>query len=71
MTNWAFESWSRIFAGAALLSVLYGIVHVLGRVVTGLPGLVNASTLAIAAFVFVGYLAVGAYLHWNPLARGE
>ena len=71
MTNWAFETWPRIVGGALLLSSLFGIVHILGRVVTGQPGLASAATLAIMVLVFGGYVIVGGHLHRNPLPSGE
>lgn len=71
MTNWAFETWPRILAGAAVLGSAFGVTHVLGRIVTGMPSLGDASTLAIAGLVAGGYVIIGAIHQRNPLPRQE
>ncbi|NNE71907.1 MAG: hypothetical protein HKN29_16300 [Rhodothermales bacterium] len=66
MTNWAFDTWPRIIAGAILLSSAFGLAHLLGRIVTGMEGVANAETAAIFVLVLGGYLIIGAMHYRNP-----
>ncbi|MBO6574241.1 MAG: hypothetical protein JJ896_02400 [Rhodothermales bacterium] len=71
MTNWAFENWGRIVAGATLLAGLFGLMHMMGRLVIGMPTLADGSTLALSGLVLGGYLIIGGWLNRNPLPADE
>lgn len=66
MTNWAFETWPRIVAGAVVLAAAFGMAHILGRIVTGMDGVADAATVAIFVLVLGGYLIIGHMHNRNP-----
>ena len=68
MSDYAFETWTRIVAGAVVLASGFGLIHILGRMVTGQDGTADAATAAISLLVFGSYLAVGGIFRRN---RGQ
>jgi len=71
MTDWAFQTWPRILAGAFVLATGFALIHVMAGVVTGYPAAADWATATIFVLFLVGYLIIGAFNHRNPHPDGE